>query len=301
MNHKKKSKKNMHLKNKRKKHNATIKIIGGDVNNLQHPSNIGNASNNITNETNANEIMNEVENEREFSLGKSILIQKASILAEGIAIKTIEAIGNLLGIDLSDTQDISGNLDRIKVALSNPENREKIREIIGQVSEILAVALEAASPFIQPLLDKTFDVGTNALSKMGESAVKIGLNTAEEIPGVGVLIGTIRSLSNAMEAFLSTANAGEEIFTSASDSVNAAVKNFKQISKEKEASLNRIQNSVNSFQTPTLFNSQYRIPQVQIPQVQMPQMPQVPQMPQMPSYRGGKMHDNKRKKYKIIA
>ena len=280
--YKKKSKKNIYIKNKRKKRNTTIKIYGGNANTLQGASNISNTSNNVTSESQSNEIMDEVKSKHDLSLGNSILVQKASLLAEGIAIKTIEAIGNLLGIDLSDTQDISGNLDRIKAALANPENREKIREIIGQLSEILAVALEAASPFIQPLIDKTFDVGANALSKMGESAVKIGLNTAEEIPGVGVLIGTIRSLSNALEAFLSTANAGEEIITTASDSVNAAFQNFNKLTKEKEASLNRIQNSVNNFQMP-----QYNMPQLNT-QYKMPQFPSsTPQM-KIPSYRGGK-------------
>jgi hypothetical protein len=115
---------------------------------------------------------------------------------------------------------------------------------------------------------------------MGESGVKIALNTAEEIPGVGVLIGTIRSLSNAMEAFLAGVNAGDEVITSSSDSINAAIRNFKQIMKDKQNSLNRISNSVNDFQLP--YN-QYQLNNQSQPMMQS----------QNQIYRGGKMRSKK--------
>lgn len=156
----------------------------------------------------------------------------------------------MLGIDLSNSQTTSESLDKIKDALSNPANREKIKEIVGRLNDILLVALEAASPFIKKLIAKAFDEGGEAFSKFSEAAVKVALNTAEEIPGVGVLIGTIRTLSTAAEAALSGANSMNEFFTSAFDSANATVRNFKQIMKDKKDSLNRINTSVNNFQMP---------------------------------------------------
>lgn len=224
--------------NKRKKRNVTFKMKGG--NNNMNNMNIASSNN----------LLNQVKNERSFSLGKSDLFQKTSEIAQSIAIKTIENIGALLGIDLTNPQDIQQNLDKIKNALANPANKEKIKQIIGQISEILNIALEAASPFIVPLLDKTMEIGTKALSKIGEASVKIGLNTAEEIPGVGILIGTIRSLSNAMEAFLASVNAGEQLITSVSDSINATGKNFNRLLKEKTQTLNRINTSMDNFKTP---------------------------------------------------
>lgn len=265
MNYKNKTKKRQYKKMKKRKYNSTFKYMGGNLNNNTETS---------------NELLNEVKKEHEFNLSASPILQKTSELAQGIALKTVENIGMLLGIDLSNPQDINGNLDKIKIALSDPETKEKIRAIIGQISEILGVAIEAASPFIEPLMNKTFEVGTEALSKMGESGVKIALNTAEEIPGVGVLIGTIRSLSNAMEAFLAGVNAGDEVITSSSDSINAAVRNFKQIMKDKQNSLNRISNSVNDFQLP--YN-QYQLNNQSQPMMQS----------QNQIYRGGKMRSKK--------
>jgi hypothetical protein len=179
MNYKNKTKKRQYKKMKKRKYNSTIKYVGG--------------GNSLYNKETPNQVLDEVKREHEFNLSTAPILQKTSELAEGVALKTIENIGLLLGIDLSNPEDVNGNLDKIKLALSNPETKEKIRSIIGQVSEILGVAIEAASPFIEPLMNKTFEVGTEALSKMSEAGVKIVLNTAEEIPGVGVLIGTIRS------------------------------------------------------------------------------------------------------------
>ena len=193
------------------------------------------------------EIMNEVKKEREFNLGDSTILDKTGELAEGVAVKSLEGVGNLIGVDLSDSQNTGEKLEEIKTALSDPQNKEKVKEIISEAADVGAVAIEAASPFIKPLVEKSINVGSEALSKMGESAVKIGLNTAEEIPGVGVLIGTVRSLSNAGEAVMAATNAAGEVVTASSDSINAATKNFERLMKEKQNSLNRINDSVNKF------------------------------------------------------
>jgi len=243
--------------NKNKKHKKTKKY-GGYNNNNNNNNNAVNQSTMPNENSDSAEIMDEVKKEREFNLAESPIVEKTGELAEGVAVKSIEGVGNLLGVDLSNTENTGEKLDEIKTALSNPENKEKIREIVGEAAEVGSVAIEAASPFIQPLVDKSIEVGSNALSKMGESAVKIGLNTAEEIPGVGVLIGSVRSLSNAGEAFLAASNAAAEIVTASSDSINATTKNFQEkmnkVRKEKESSINRINSSLKSFQQP--FNGQ---------------------------------------------
>lgn len=236
MSNKSRTKKRLHKKYKKRKHSSsTLKLFGGDLN---------------SGEQNPNQILNEVKKQHQFNLENSEIFKKTSELAQGIALTIIQNTGNLLGIDLSNSQTTSESLDKIKDALSNPANREKIKEIVGRLNDILLVALEAASPFIKKLIAKAFDEGGEAFSKFSEAAVKVALNTAEEIPGVGVLIGTIRTLSTAAEAALSGANSMNEFFTSAFDSANATVRNFKQIMKDKKDSLNRINTSVNNFQMP---------------------------------------------------
>jgi hypothetical protein len=226
-------------KTRRHKFIRKTRLMGGD---------------NLTTDNKADEIMDEVKKEREFklnfNLGDYPVIKKSRELAEGLTIKGIEHLGILLGVDLSSSQSINEKLEKIRAALADPKNKEKVREIVSEAAKVGTVAIEAASPFIKPLIDKTVDVGSEALSKMGESAVKIGLNTAEEIPGIGVVLGTVRSLNDAGEAMIAASNAASEVVTTTSDSINAATKNFERLMKEKMQGLNRINESVNKFQKP---------------------------------------------------
>jgi hypothetical protein len=228
-------------RNKKQKYskNKTYRLLGGKLSKV--------------NDDNTYErIMDKVKNERNnnFNLGNMPILKKTTGLAEGLLLKGIEHTGKLFDIDLSDSEDVSEKLDKIKIALADPKNKEKIRIIMSEAAAVGAIALEAAAPFIQPFVNKTIEVGSDAVSKVGKSVVKIGLNTAEEIPVIGVVIAIIRSLSNAGEAFLATTNAASQIVTSTSDSVNAATKNFDRLVKEKMQGINRINTSMNQFQRP---------------------------------------------------
>jgi len=226
----------------------------------------------LSNDQTASEIMNEVKNERKFNinnfsmpLANVPILKKTRELAEGLIIKGVDEIGLLLGVDLYSSQSIGDKLEEIKMVLADPKNKEKLKEIVSEAAKVGSVAIEAATPFIEPLLDKTVKLGRDAMTKISESAVKIGMNTAEEIPGVGVVIGTVRSLSDAGEAVLAASNAATEVITTTSDSINAATKNFERLMKEKMDGLNRISDSVNKFQQP--FN---RVKQMQIPKMTNP-------------------------------
>jgi len=267
------NKKRINNKKKTKRHKFLRKtrLIGGDDSTIY--------------DKNANEIMNEVKKERKinFDLGNLPVIKKSRELLEGLSIKGIENLGLLLGVDLYSSQDINEKLEKIKVALADPRNKEKVREITSEAAKVGNIALEAATPFIKPLIDKTVDVGSEALSKMGESAVKIGLNTAQVIPGVGLVVGTFRSLNNAGEAMVAASNAASEVVTTTSDSINAATKNFERLMKEKMQGLNRINESVNKFQKPFNKDQLLKIVPTQIPR-------QIPT--QIPNVRGGRRRLN---------
>ena len=210
-----------------------------------------------SNYNNASQIMNEVKKERKFnipSLGNIPIIKKTGELAEALTLKGVERMETLLGINLSDSRSVSEKLDQIKFALSDPKNKEKIKEVLSEAAKLGAVAVEASSPFIQPLMDKSIEVGSQAITKIGESALKIALNTAEQIPIAGLVIGSVRSLSNAGEALAAASSAASQVVTASSDTINASTKNFERLMKEKMNSMNRINESVNKFQQP--FNGQ---------------------------------------------
>jgi hypothetical protein len=255
-------------RNRNKKQKKTKKIYANSNKYYKLSGGLNNNNSNTSSTTNNenNEIMDEVKKEREFNLGDSNIIKKTGELGEGFVVKSIEGFGNLLGVDLSSSQNTGEKLEQIKIALADPKNKEKVKQIISEAAQVGAVAIEAASPFIKPLVDKSITVGSEALSKMSESFVKIGLNTAEEIPGVGVVIGSIRSLSNAGEAFLAGINAAGEVITASSDTINAATKNFQQLMKEKMSRMNNINDSVKNFQEP--FNVQNQLQMQDQPQIQ---------------------------------
>jgi hypothetical protein len=223
---------------KRKKNSYKYKISGGN--------------NYIDDASTTQNIMNKVKSERELNLGNMEIVKKTSNLLKGLFVTATERIAKLANINISDSSDVNSKLDEIKEALDNPENREKLKEIVGELAENGTIAIQAATPFIKEFMEKAVDIGTKTAADIGESIVKIGLNVSEEIPGVGILIGTIRSLSNAGEAFLSTTNAVSEIITASSDAVNAASMNYTKIMEDKKKSMNRIQNSINNFTQPML-------------------------------------------------
>jgi hypothetical protein len=183
-------------------------------------------------------------------LGDSTIIEKTGQLAEGVTVNAIENTGALLGVDLSNPKETSEKLDDMKEAITNPENVEKMTEIVGEASKVGAVALKAAEPFTDPLLEKSGEVLDKSGSIIGKAGVNIILNTAEEIPVLGVMIGTIRSLSKIGEAGLAVADATSEIVTTSSDSVNATTQNFEDLMKEKGDVLKRTDDSVKEFEEP---------------------------------------------------
>ena len=192
-------------------------------------------NNNPQSQSHIDQIKQEVANENRMDSFKSSgILAKTEEIAQGITANTLDNLGEFVGVDLNDPNLVENN-------------KEKIRQMTKNAAEIGAIALEAAKPFTKPLIDKTVEAGGEALSKMGEAGVKVILNTAEEIPGVGVVIGTVRSLSNIGEAIVSSVNAGSEVVSSASDTINASVKNFDRLLQEKKDILNRTQSSVNEF------------------------------------------------------
>jgi len=197
--------------------------------------------------TTQQQIEQNVINERKSD---SHIFQDMFKLTEGITSNFIQNVGTNLGVDVSNPQQLNSLFDSLNTFISDPKNTAKLKEMISNSAAIGKDILKAASPFIDPLVDKTIEEGKIAASKIGTSAIKIGLNTAEEIPGVGVLIGTLRSLSNAGEAIAAATNAFSEITTHTSDTINETSKNFKRIQSEKDAILKNTNDSIKNFTQP---------------------------------------------------
>jgi hypothetical protein len=183
----------------------------------------------------------------DMNLGDSKVMQKVVDLSEALAIKTIDNTSEFLNIDLKDSEQLQKRLEEIKIVLNDPKNKELMREVVANFAQVGIVALDAAKPFIDDLIDEVFEKLKVVGNEFGEAGVKIALNTLEEIPGYGVIIGTIRSASNAAEAVLASSNAFSEVVTKTSDTINASVQNFDKLMKEKGDLINRTTDSINKF------------------------------------------------------
>jgi len=216
------------------------KLYGGDI--LSTPN---------QNNNSINQIMEQVKAQRKVDLGNNEIIQKIQNLLKGFFIQATDKIAELAKVDINDTSGMDKKLDQIKNVLNNPVNKEKLKEIVGELSKNAALVIQSASPFLNELVEKIIPIGTKSLSEIGEAIVKIGLNTAEEIPGVGILIGTIRSIGNAGEAIAASTNAAAEVVTIVSDALKGSIMNYNKIAQENIGRLNNINKSINEFkQTP---------------------------------------------------
>jgi hypothetical protein len=164
--------------------------------------------------------------------------------AEQAAIYALEKLSSFLGTDLTNKDSVNEKLDEIKQIVSDPEIRQKLM--------LIAVA---AKPALQKFTEEIVEAVTKSADKIGQGAVKVILNTLEEIPGVGVLIGTARSADTIAQTFQSVGNTFAEVTMSASDAINETK-----------------QNMVNIMNT-------------KIPSYKMPEVPNMSSIPTMSSYK----------------
>jgi hypothetical protein len=221
---------------KKQRHNkkrTTKKFKGGQVKDVikaTHPGLIGPAMNFISNTTNK------------------------------LASNTITGASNLLGVDITNKSSINDEFKKATEILSDSQMRENIKNIISEGAQTLAIGLEAAKPAINQFVETTTDAVEKSASKIGKAGVSIALNTLEEIPVAGIVVGTIRSLDKAAQAAQSVFNAGSEIITASGDAANQIAKNIENASNLKM--LPQIPNQISNIakQLPNITN---KIPDIQ--------------------------------------
>jgi len=233
--------------NKNKKNKTKKTIYGGDVN-IQAPRNPAN----VTPPEDGDKILQQIKQDREnkSQSNNSASSAAATAAATGFIGNTITLIKGITTNGIKIAGKFAG------VDLDNPEQATKeFNEVVSNSAVIGAAALKAADPFIQPLVNKTLQVAEKSGSKIAESGVKILLNTAEEIPGFGVILGTARSLSNAGEAFTASTDAIAEVTTAYADVMNATAKNMsKQVQEAKQVG-GRTLKSISEFNRPDVYNT----------------------------------------------
>jgi|688.fasta_scaffold84250_4 hypothetical protein len=230
---------------KYRKKNKSLKFGGADISDNDAPVTSNNPMDKLTQQIKAeHSLSNFLPN---FNLGDSKIMGRIVDLSESLMIKSIDNTAQYFNVDLNDSDKFKKRLEELKMVLNNPKNKKLMKEIVANFAQVGVVALQAAEPFMDKLVSDIFDKLTIMGNEFGEAGVKIGLNTLEEIPGYGIIIGTIRSASNAAEAVIASTNTASEIVTITADTTNASLQNFDKLLKEKGDLLARTTESINKF------------------------------------------------------
>ena len=128
---------------------------------------------------------------------------------------TSEHLARKIGIDLLRPESAAHQISEVNKTLDNPDVREQLKEGVGVYSKVAAATLDSTKPVMDEVIDIYANTAQEIGDEMGETAVKVGLNTLQSIPGVGAAVGIVRDAGNIADA---TYN-----ITQISDQSNSAV------------------------------------------------------------------------------
>ena len=157
------------------------------------------------------------------------LIHRVLLLIEGLILESIDQLGNTLGLDVSNPQQVNAKLDELKILVSDPETQEKVRIIVGKMGILLSIAFEAVDPYIQPLADKINKIYVQSTSELGKSSITILKNIAKAIPVYGAIVALIDMANTITVTGANSVSAKEHVQSAYDDALIAASINFKEI------------------------------------------------------------------------
>jgi hypothetical protein len=174
----------------------------------------------------------------------SKLINRLLLLIEGMILKSIDKLGHVIGIDVSDPKQVSEKIAEIQGIIADPEINEQVRSIVGKIGILLAVALEAAEPYIKPMADKINNIYVKSTSELGRSTITILKNIAKAIPVYGAIVAIIDTVNTVAVTAANTATAKEHAKLAVDDAIREISDEFRTLLKQKKDLLSRIPTEV---------------------------------------------------------
>lgn len=227
-----------------------------------------------------NDIMKTIQDRNQLNLFPSVsnLPDQISTISKAMTIKSAEEFGDLIGVNLSDKEEVNRYLQEFKEALINPENTKETLEIIGALAKKAGLYLDASKPFLTPLIDTTVDQGSVAIEKFINSLSTIIGNSIKEIPGVGLMFATVQGAEKIGEAGLAIVNASVDVVKKGAETVEATKLNLEKTMKMSEDGVtdrerlmtpfvqnggglkvaDRVRKSITNFLTPTITLSKVK-------------------------------------------
>jgi len=178
---------------------------------------------------------------------KNKILNKTTNLAKGIAINTINDIGNIAGVDINNPEKTQEKIKNVKQILSDPENIKNITHIAKNIGEISIEVGKELAPLAQPLIEKVIDQTTIASDKLISSGSTIMGNVIKEIPIIGFAAALAQDVEKIGEADAAVTGAISEITKTSANTIKDAHKKVNQVLQDKKNIIERTQQSINKF------------------------------------------------------
>jgi hypothetical protein len=182
---------------------------------------------------------------------KNKILNKTSNLAKGIALNTINDIGNVAGVDINNPDKTQEQIKNVKQILSDPENIKNITQIAKDIGEISIEVGKELAPLAHPLIEKVIDETTIATDKVISSGSTIMGNIIKELPVIGFAAALEQDIEKIGEADAAVTGAISEITTTSANTIKDAHKKVNQVLQEKKNIIDRTQQSINKFSNPS--------------------------------------------------
>ena len=150
----------------------------------------------------------------------------------------------------TDNATIKDSVNKqLEEILTNPENIKKniiIAEQVKTAAETGSKILDAAKPFIGNLVDTVVESTSGAADKIGKAGMKVLLNTATEIPGVGVIVGTARSLDTIGKTIAEVTEASAKVVEVTANTVEKTAEKYQEIIGDNSINVNELNSDINN-------------------------------------------------------
>ena len=146
-------------------------------------------------------------------------------------------------------------LQTIDKSLDDPKLKEQVYITSQKIGELTSIALEAAGPAIDQARDKIIEESQILFNKLGVAGVKLVLDVAGTVPGVGEVVEGIRVIDDLSKSGLAVADTVAKLSGTTSDLIENTRNNYNQIMNEKKMSEQRIQKSIDKFKNTNSLNS----------------------------------------------
>lgn len=225
-----------------------IKNDGKNLNNNDSLQNIDNSLTSLV--SNAKKIRKDVANV--FDKGSAAVVENINDVLKN------PKIGQSVSEAAKETAEIGTNLlHNFNENLSSPELKEETKKALENAADYTEIVIDAMDEPIDKAIDELNKAGTKALSGVSSGAIKVGTDALAAVPGVGAVIELGKIANDASTAAENVVEATSEATSTIKNFVEETSKNidenmdkFKEIKRDGLKVNNRINESLNKFQTP---------------------------------------------------